>query len=76
MVAYGDRLARFGLETLRRVFSAFGTEVEVVNREERTPREELVEDMIAIVSHFAGRLYGTRSRKYREVVDGVKELVG
>ncbi|MBS7612316.1 IS607 family transposase [Candidatus Bathyarchaeota archaeon] len=75
IVAYEDRLTRFGFETLRRMFSAFGTEIEALNHEERTPQEELVEDLITIVSHFAGKLYGVRSHKYKEVVEGVERLV-
>ncbi|MEM0053395.1 MAG: IS607 family transposase [Nitrososphaeria archaeon] len=75
IVAYKDRLTRFGFETLKRVFSAFGTEIEVINHEEKTPQEELVEDLITTVSHFAERLYGLRSHKYREVVEGVKKLI-
>jgi len=74
IVAYEDRLTRFGFETLRRLFSAFGTEIEVINHGERTP-QELVGDLITIVSHFAGKLYGMRSQKYKEVVEGVKKLV-
>ncbi len=34
------------------------------------PEEELVEDLITIISHFAGKLYGMRSHKYKEVVEG------
>ena len=75
IIAYEDRLTRFGFETLRKMFQAFGTSIEVINQEERTPQEELVEDLITIVSHFAGKLYGMRSHKYREVVGGVKKLV-
>jgi putative resolvase len=75
IVAYKDRLTRFGFETLRKLFQAFGTELEVINSEEKTPQEELVEDLITIVSHFAGKLYGMRSRKYKEVVEGVRKLV-
>jgi putative resolvase len=75
IVAYKDRLTRFGFETLRKMFQAFGTAIEVVNSEEETPQEELVEDLITIVSHFAGKLYGMRSRKYKEVVEGVRKLV-
>jgi len=75
VVAYKDRLTRFGFETLSRMFQAFGTAIEVVNHEEKTPQEELVEDLITIVSHFAGKLYGLRSHKYREVVEGVRKLV-
>ncbi len=75
IVAYEDRLTRFGFETLSRLFSSFGTTIEVINHGEKTPQEELVEDLITIVSHFAGKLYGLRSHKYREVVEAVKKLV-
>jgi len=51
-------LRGFGFETLRRLFSSFGTEIEVINHEEKTSQEELVEDLIGIVSYFAGKLYG------------------
>jgi putative resolvase len=75
IIAYEDRLTRFGFETLRKFFQVFETEIEVINNEEKTPNEELVEDLITIVSHFAGKLYGLRSHKYKEVVEGVKQLV-
>jgi putative resolvase len=75
IIAYKDRLTRFGFETLRKFFQVFGTEIEVINNEEKTPNEELVKDLITIVSHFAGKLYGLRSHKYKEVVEGVKQLV-
>jgi putative resolvase len=75
IVAYEDRLTRFGFETLRKLFQAFGTEIEVINREEKTPQEELVGDLMTIVSHFAGKLYGMRSHKYKEVVGGVRKLI-
>jgi len=75
IVAYDDRLTRFGFETLRKLFSSFETEIEMINYNEKTPQEELVEDLVTIVSHFAGKLYGLRSHKYKEVVAGVKQLV-
>jgi len=75
IIAYEDRLIRFGFETVRRMFQVFGTAVEVINSGEETPREELVEDLITIVSHFAGKLYGLRSHKHKEVVEGVRKLV-
>jgi len=33
----------------------------VINHEERTPQEQLVEDLKRVVPHFAGKLYGIRS---------------
>jgi putative resolvase len=75
IVAHKDRLTRFGFETLRKLFQAFGTEIEVIDSEGKTPQEELVEDLMTIVSHFAGKLYGMRSHKYKEVVGGVRKLI-
>jgi len=75
IIVYKDRLTRFGFETLKKMLQAFGTAIEVINSEEKTPQEELVGDLITIVSHFAGKLYGMRSHKYKEVVEGVRELV-
>ena len=75
VVAYPDRLTRFGFKTLKELLSAFGVEVVVLNQEDKDPREELVEDLITIISHFAGKLYGMRSHKYKEVVEGARKLV-
>ena len=66
---------RFGFETLKTLFQAFGTEIIVINGEiQKEPREELIEDLITIISHFAGKLYGMRSHKYKEVVKNAKQL--
>ncbi|MEM2342755.1 MAG: IS607 family transposase [Sulfolobales archaeon] len=75
VVAYPDRLIRFGFKTLTELLRAFGVEVVVLNHEDKDPKEELVEDLITIISHFAGKLYDMRSHKYREVVEGVRKLV-
>ena len=75
VVAYPDRLIRFGFKTLKELLGAFGVEVVALNHEDKDPREELVEDLITIISHFAGKLYGMRSHKYKEVVEGARKLV-
>ncbi|MEM3667903.1 MAG: IS607 family transposase [Thermoplasmatales archaeon] len=75
IIAHEDMLTRFSIETLKKMFTNFGTEIEVINHEEKISQEELVEDLITIVSHFAGKLYGMRSHRYREVIEGVKKLV-
>jgi len=75
IVAYENKLTRFGFQTLRRLFSALGTEIEMINHEEKTPQGELVQDLERIVSQQSGKLYGMWSHKCREVVDGVKQLL-
>ncbi|MEM4815414.1 MAG: IS607 family transposase, partial [Ignisphaera sp.] len=62
-------------KTLVELLRAFGVEVVVLNHEDKDPKEELVEDLITIISHFAGKLYGMRSHKYEKVVEGVRKLV-
>jgi len=73
VVTYPDRLTRFGFKTLQQFFQSYGAEIIVINQEEK--KEELVEDLITIVSHFAGKLYGMRSRKYKEVVENTRRLL-
>ena len=76
VVAFKDRLTRFGFRYLERYFSSHGVRVEVVYGEEpKDAYQELVEDLIALVSSFAGKLYGLRSHKYDRVVEGVKQLI-
>ncbi len=75
IIAYPDRLTRFGFETLKEFFKSYGTEIIVINKRHKTPREELVEDLITIISHFAGKLYRMRSHKYKKLTKTVKEIV-
>ncbi len=75
VIVYEDRLTRFGFDTLRIVFEAHGTELEVLNQaENKSPQEEMVDDLITIISHFTGKMYGLRSHKQKEVVENVKKL--
>ena len=75
IIAYSDRLTRFGFETLKEFFKSYGTEIVIINKRHKTPREELIKDLITIVSHFAGKLYGMRSHKYKKLIKAVKEIV-
>ena len=75
VILYEDRLTRFGFDTLKRVFEEHGTSIEVINQTDaKPPQQELVEDLITIISHFSGKLYGMRSHKQKEVVERAKNL--
>jgi putative resolvase len=65
VVEYPDRLARFGFHYLKEFFDGFGVELIVLNgREGEKERvQELMEDLVAIVSSFAAKIYGQRSAK-------------
>ena len=76
VVTYRDRLTRFGFEYLEHFFNQYGVRIEVMFGEEpRDAYQELVEDLIEIVTSFAGKLYGLRSRKKRRLVEGFKKLL-
>jgi putative resolvase len=60
VIAHRDRLARFGFDYLQHIAAKNGCEIVVANQESLSPRRELVEDLLAIVHTFAGRLDGLR----------------
>ena len=71
VVLYKDRLLRFGIELLEYVAALHGTEIEVIDNTEKTEEQELVEDLIQIVTVFSCRLQGKRANKARKMI---KEL--
>jgi len=76
VITYEDRLTRFGFEYLEYFFRQYGVRIEVVYGEEpKDAYQELVEDLLAIVTSFAGKLYGMRSHKKRRFVQGFKKLL-
>jgi predicted site-specific integrase-resolvase len=53
----------------------FGTEILVVNGKEFiSPQEELVQDLIAIITSFSAKLYGLRSHKTKKLLAIIKEV--
>jgi len=76
VVTYKDRLSRFGFEYLEYFFKQYGVKIETVFGEEpKDAYQELVEDLIAIVTSFAGKLYGLRSHRKKKLVEGFKKLL-
>lgn len=61
VIEYKDRLARFGYKYLEQYYRSCGIEIDIMELDEKkSPQEELVEDMIAIVTSFSARIYGKR----------------
>jgi putative resolvase len=72
VILYKDRLVRFGFELIENVCEKFGTAIEVIDSTEKTEEQELVEDLIQIVTVFSCRLQGKRANKAKKLI---KELV-
>lgn len=66
VVEYKDRLCRFMFEIFEAFFNSHGVEIECV--EEVFPKSfenELVEDMLSLLSSFSSKIYGKRSAENR-----------
>ncbi|MFX0062122.1 MAG: IS607 family transposase [Candidatus Hermodarchaeota archaeon] len=64
---YPDRLTRFGLSYLTNYFGSHGATVEAIEQlSTQSMEEELVQDMVAIITSFSGRVHDLRSAKKRQ----------
>ena len=62
VVEHKDRLTRFGFRYLETLLELQGRTIEVVNLADNE-KEDLITDLVAIVSSFTARLYGQRRAK-------------
>jgi putative resolvase len=75
-ITYEDRLTRFGQEYLQTFFGCFDVTLTVLEPgEERTPEQELTDDLLALIASFSGRLYGMRSHKQQALVACAKQVL-
>ena len=72
VVLYKDRLIRFGYELIENLCHKFGTTIEIIDNTEKTEQQELIEDLVQIITAFSCRLQGKRANKAKKMI---KELV-
>lgn len=63
IISHEDRFVRFGYDWFYNFCEKFNTEIIVVNNENLSPQEELVQDIISILHVFSCKLYGLRKYK-------------
>jgi predicted site-specific integrase-resolvase len=64
VISYKDRLCRIAYELIENILKEYSNcEIIIENDEEKSPEEELIDDMLQIVTVFSSRLYGIRSYK-------------
>ena len=67
---YKDRLIRFGYEIIEQFCKLNYVDIEIVNHtEDKTYNEELVEDVLSIITVYSAKLYGSRSHKQKVIQD-------
>lgn len=73
VVAYKDRLCRFGFELLEWIFQKHDVSLMVLNQTAHDPETELSQDLIAIIHVFSCRANGRRKYKKEKEEEGVQK---
>lgn len=74
ILVHKDRLLRFGSEIIFKLCSLNDVAIEIINvGEELNPNEELVKDILEIITVFSSKLYGQCSHKSLKMIDDLKK---
>lgn len=72
VVLYKDRLLRFGFELIEYIASLYNCEIEIIDNTEKSEQQELVEDLVQIITVFSCKLQGKRANKAKKLI---RELI-
>ena len=72
VVLYKDRLVRFGFELIENICEFKSVDIEVIDSTEKSEEQEVVEDLVQIITVFSCRLQGKRANKAKKMI---KELL-
>lgn len=73
VILYKDRLLRFGFELIETIAAIHGCKIEIVDTTQKSEQQELVEDLVQIITMFSCKLQGKRAHKAKKMI---QELVG
>lgn len=72
VVLYKDRLLQFGFELIEYIASLYNCEIEIIDNTEKSEQQELVEDLVQIITVFSCKLQGKRANKAKKLI---RELI-
>ena len=72
VVLYKDWLLRFGFELIEYIASLYNCEIEIIDNTEKSEQQELVEDLVQIITVFSCKLQGKRADKAKKLI---RELI-
>lgn len=75
VIPYKDKLVGFGFELIEYFCKINNIEIEIIDNTEQSKEQELSDNLIQIVTIFANQLYGQRSKKTKQLINGVKQNV-
>lgn len=77
ILTHKDRLLRFGAELIFAICEAKEVEVIIINKGDENIKfeEELAKDVLEIITVFSARLYGSRSKKNKKLLDDMQGVI-
>ena len=72
VILYKDILLGFGFEIIENLCNKYGTKIEIIDNTEKSEEQELVEDLVQIITVFSCKLQGKRANKAKKMI---KELL-
>ena len=74
VINYKDGLLRFGAEIIFQICKYHDVEVVIINQSESSPEAEIVDDVLSIITVYSSKLYGSRSRKNKKIIEESRRM--
>lgn len=76
VILYKDRLVRFGFELIENICNQFNVTIEIIDSSEKYEEQELVEDLVQIITVFGAKLNGKRANKAKQLIKEINSESG
>ena len=75
VINYQDRLVRFGFDLIKQICEEHHVDLVIINQSEDVDfNQELVDDVLSIITVYSAKLYGKRSHQNVKIVNTNKKL--
>lgn len=68
VILYKDRLLRFGFELIKCLCDKYGVIIEIIDNSEKTEEQEVVKDLVQIITVFSCKLQGKRANRAKKII--------
>ncbi len=75
IVLYKDRLLRFGFEIVEYFAELNNVKIEILDKIDKNQDEELVEDLVQIITVFSCKIQGKRKTKTKQLIDDFSKKI-
>ena len=75
VVLYKDRLLRFGFELVEYFAELNNVKIEILDKIDKNQDQELVEDLVQIITVFSCKIQGKRKNRTKELIDEFSQKI-